>query len=369
MKKIQFSEMIYGSCQKSLVTGSAGFQIRTHTEGLDSYTFDAVGRSSLYGYSLPENKRVSITQLKENPKIVNDYPRTFNYKKIETENGEQKYILSRTTYVGIDYGYFCNGSATRDGANYITHVLIFNSEPPKEIFQLLFTNNFFNNSVFLPLDNTCFPDNEELTRLLTGEPQPLPTNYFEIGDVQYQFDQLPDYMGAVIVGVLQLYISRKYNKDSDRKCLIIKAPNNITDGIAAVIKLFLPDDFVKDLSLTTNHFKSGVPTDIDLVFVNEWYEGDLYEEDHICIDLFNEKHTGINNNVIFDQVIDYVSNNNISGLNKMLNYLQNVDLSKPTQYRFLLDVYLLVKSGNEIQVSEVRQEFIDNLTSFVLSDS
>ena len=365
--RIKFAELIYGSCQKSLVTGNAGFQIRTHTEGLDSFIIEAVGRSSLFGYSIPEEKRVSISQLKENPKIVCDYPRTFNYKKIETINGEQKYVLSRTTYIGIDYGYFCNGSATRDGANYITHVLIFDSEPPKEIFKILYDNNCFGNSVFLPLDNTCSPDNAELANLLTGEPQPMPANFFETGE-SLPFDTLPDYMGEVIIGVLQLYISRKYHPD-ENKCLIIKASNEITDYIAATVRLFMPDVFVKDLTFTTNHFKSGLPADMDIVFVNEWYDGNLYEEDHICIDLLANKHTGIENNVFFDKVLDDVSKDNLTGLCKLFDYLITVELNNPLQFRFLFDVFLYVKLGKELPVSKIQTEFIEKLNSIGLPDS
>ena len=285
---MKFAELIYASCQKSLVTGSAGFQVRTHTEGLDGDTIDAVVRSNLFGYPLPDDKRVSISQLRENPKIVCDYPYTFIYKKIDTG----QYVFSRTTYIGIDYGYFCEGSAMRDGANYLTHVLIFDDEPPKDIFKLMLHNNYFGNSVFLPRDNTCSPNNEELTFLLTGDPQPMPQNSFDVGAPLTDFDQMPDYMNEVMAGVGQLYHSRKY-QPHENKCLIIKAPHSIADRIVATLKLFMSDELVKHLTFTTNYQRNGLPEDVDMVFVNELYEGNLYEEEQICVDLFANTRTGI----------------------------------------------------------------------------
>jgi hypothetical protein len=358
-KKVCFTEVMYTSSQKGIVSRMPGFQVRTHSSDLDNDLINILERKEIFGYQLPDDRRVNLSQLKQNPRVVLDYPRTFIYKKISADSGD-KYVFVRTVYIGIDYGYFCGINAyQRTGSNYFTHVLLFEEEPPREIFNILLQNNSFNNNIFRPIDYTCSPDNKELTMLLTGDPSYLPANSFEITE-PIQIPDLADYMGDVISGIVQQYIS---HKKSDGKRLIIKIRNNITEVTAGTIKLFLPRAMVQRLSFATNHLKDGVPDDLDIVFVNEFYTGMLYEEDYICIDLFTGNHTGLENNIIYDRIREYVTSKDSQTLIALLDYLTKVNLSESTDYNFLFNIFILIESDKEVLAADLNLDFFKKLSS------
>ncbi|MDR3246349.1 MAG: hypothetical protein LBT50_07945 [Prevotellaceae bacterium] len=360
MKQIPFQEIIYASSQKGLITGSSGFQVRTHSESMSKELILDIVDKEQFNYPLPTDREANMSQLRENPRIVYDYPRTFVYKKF-TGNETVKYIFSRTVYIGIDYGYFCGMEGyQRPGSNYMVHMLVFDEEPPKEVFNLLVNNNISGNNVFLPLDYTCSPDNKELTRLLTGEPLAIPANFFNVNTEITPPLAPAGYMGRAIVGVLQLYITNQRNEKKQH--LIIKAKNDVTESIAGAIKLYLPAQMAQSLTFATNHNKDGVPDELDMVFVNEFYRGTLYENDYIYVDLISGNSIAIENNVVYDKIIDYANSGDSHNLLALLNYLVTVDLKDSPDYDFLLGIFILTMSDKEVSLQDLTPGFIRKLS-------
>lgn len=362
---INFSEVIYCSSQKSIITGMAGFQVRSHTASIDSQVIDALSNSNIYGYPLSSERQVSLSQLQDNPSIVYNYPQTFVYKKIVVANETTKYIFARTVYIGVDYGYFCGlENMRRAGSNYFTHALVFDQQPPQDLFLLLLQNNYFGNNVFLPLDYTCLPSNPELFWLLTGEPHTLPLNAFFITG-QIAVIPLADYTADMIIGLVQLYINRRLGDTS--KHLIIKVSDNLTNYLAGIIKVVLPSKLTGSLTFQTNYYKDGVADDLDIVFVNEHYTGTLYESDHICIDYFTNNHIGIDNNYLYEHIRKLVVSKNRDELIGLLEYLCNIEIGESNDYRFICNLFILTKSQQDIAIKELSFDFLQKLSTLNLS--
>lgn len=125
MKTIQFQEIIECSSQQSLLTGQAGFGIRTLTEGMNYELARSICEQENFAYEVGVASQLTLEAITQDASITRQYPRTLKYLVYPTDNGETKYIVACTTYIGIDYGYFCqHNSAQRAGTNYIADILV-----------------------------------------------------------------------------------------------------------------------------------------------------------------------------------------------------------------------------------------------------
>ena len=106
MKTINYQEIYYASTECSIATHSAGIGVRTYTEGMDSNDVSKIEGKCVFGYRLEASRKLTFEQIQENPKIVYDYTPKYVYQKVILDNGSVKYILGKTIYIGIDYGYF-----------------------------------------------------------------------------------------------------------------------------------------------------------------------------------------------------------------------------------------------------------------------
>ena len=69
---------------------------------------------------------LTFEQISQNPRTVYDYAPAYAFRRVDLTSGGTRYVLSRTVYIGIDYGYFCKrDGAMRTGANYFAHLLVF----------------------------------------------------------------------------------------------------------------------------------------------------------------------------------------------------------------------------------------------------
>lgn len=125
MKTIQFQEIIECSSQQSLLTGQAGFGIRTLTEGMNYELARSICEQENFAYEVGVANQLTLEAITKDASITRQYPRTLKYLVYSTDNGETKYIVACITYIGIDYGYFCqHNSAQRAGTNYIADILV-----------------------------------------------------------------------------------------------------------------------------------------------------------------------------------------------------------------------------------------------------
>lgn len=363
----KIDEIIYASSQKSAITGKSGFGIRTYTEGMDLKIISAVESSDIIGYRVQPARTVSLAQLQDNPKIVYDYAPKFIYKKIKDKTGNELYVFCRSVYIGIDYGYFCGSeNAMRAGSNYITHVLVFAERPDKNIFMLLLKNNYFNNNIFLPVDYTCSPDNRELNKLLCGEPKLLMPN--EIINSQNMPLPFTENIKRAIDGIGQLLIGNKINK-TEKKHFIIRAHNDQITEIVAFIKTQILEQVADSLTFYINYDKTGIPDDCDIVCVDEEYNGQLYEQQQICLNLLNDSNLNYVRNDLSDYIHKLIWSEDKDKINAFLKFIVNLDIDENTNQNFIPSLYALTQTNEDFPFSKIDASLINNLNNSHLDTS
>lgn len=361
MKTLNYKEIYYTSSERSIITHSAGIGIRTYTTGMDSHEASTIAEKCVFGYSLDDSRKLTFEQIQQNPRIVYDYSPTYIYHKVTLDSGSIKYVLGRTIYLGIDYGYFCNrNEAMRTGTNYFTHLLIFDEMPPISVLAEIDSKN-----VFAPIDYTCSPDNIELKSLLTGEPQPLSPRSIQC-ETNCDFS-IDTEFAYCIIGFLQSYYNIINNKEDSLKKIIIKAPaSQISDLIKKMA--FLPQLLIGEKTFLSNYMQGyGVPDDFNMVFVNEFNKNELYENNHICVDIFNRTTTNIDDNYIYKKILELSGENDNVTIQKLVNYYLGLDLTKELNYQFLYNLFIAIESDKDILLQDISQDFINQLNNVHLS--
>lgn len=361
MKTLNYKEIYYTSSERSIITHSAGIGIRTYTNGMDSHEASTIAEKCVFGYSLDDSRKLTFEQIQQNPRIVYDYPPIYIYHKVTLDSGSIKYILGRTIYLGIDYGYFCSrNEAMRTGTNYFTHLLIFDEMPPISVLA-----EIDRKSVFTPIDYTCTPDNVELRTLLTGEPQLLSPKTIQCEtSSEYIIDAEFAYC---VIGFLQSYYNIINNKEDSLKKIIIKAPAKQTPELIKRMSL-LPQLLIGEKTFLSNYMQGyGVPDDFNMVFVNEFNKNELYENNHICVDIFNRTTTNIDDNYIYKKILELGGENDNVTIQKLVNYYLGLDLTKELNYQFLYNLFIAIESDKDILLQDISQDFINQLNNVHLS--
>lgn len=361
MKTLTYKEIYYTSSERSIITDSAGFGVRTYTNGMDSYEASTIAQSCVFGYSLDDSRKLTFEQIQQNPGIVYDYSPIYIYNKVTLDSGSVKYILGRTIYLGIDYGYFCNrNEAMRTGTNYFTHLLIFDEMPPSSIWAEIDSKN-----VFVPGNYTCSPDNAELSSLLTGEPQFLTpqsiqceTNSTCSVDIDFAY---------CVIAFLQSHYNSINNKEESLKKIIIKAPAAKTSELLKRMTL-LPQQLTGEKTFLSNYMQGyGVPDGFNMVFVNEFNKNELYENNYVCADLFSRTTTNVDDNYIYKKILELGEEGDNITIQKLADYYLSLDLSKELNYVFLYNLFIATESDKDILLADISQDFINQLNNVQLS--
>ncbi len=265
MSKHSFEEMMVGSTQQSLLTGAAGFGVRTMSQGISVHLASGLFQRLTTLYEVPVNRQVGGRQLRDDPAVTTRYPRTYRQQTCEVD-GERWYAASAATYVGIDYGYFCGkDSACRAGSNYLTHVVLSRKPIPAALWTVAARG-----ALFVPCDNTCRPDNPELRRWLCGEPQLLPVRVVELPSAQEALEALDATGRALLCALLKGLLQVKVNRGrGGGGALVVLVPEALTPRVLEALGA-MPDAVTGMLTFETNCLSvRGLPAGADLVMVNE----------------------------------------------------------------------------------------------------
>lgn len=361
MKTLNYNEIYYTSSECSIITHSAGFGVRTYTTGMNSQDVTAIAHVCMDGYAISNSKILTFQQIQQNPKIVYDYTPAYFFRKVTLNDGSVKYVLGRTIYIAIDYGYFCNKTAyMRTGSNYFTHLIVFDEMPPISIFAKIMQPG-----LFVPADYTCSPDNPELQSMLTGTPQLLSPKSIEC-DTACNCD-IDEEFAYCILGLLQSSFNTANKKDDNLKKIIVKAPAEKTSELIQKISL-MPAALMGERTFMTNYMAGyGVPDDLDIVFVNEYNTNELYESVHICVDLFNKTTTNIDDNYIYKKILELSAQKDNITIQKLVNYYLHLNLTRNLDYQFLYNLFIAAESERDITLNDITPDFISKLGCAVLS--
>ena len=355
MNTYQFEQLVYCSSQKSIVTENPGFGIRTKSAGLTNAEAEDIVSAAKVNYAVPMEQRATRQLIEEHPQLDELYPPLYTYKKIQLSNGDIKYIVARTVYVGIDYGYFARiEGAHRDGANYIAHVLVFNEPIPPTV--LLHAIQL---GVFLPQNMVCSPENEDICSYLIGEPTVLTA-----GEIQVEEEPnhtLTEQIGWLITALLQAYKNQR--TDEYAKKIIYKSNQ---EQILQLLPIFgvLPKNLIKDVYFQINNMEAyNVPIDLNIQFINEKSQAQIASDYCITVDTLQKpiSTSNIEENFLFAQVHHCCEVEDFQMLETLIDMFCEFDFSQTIDYETAYNSMILARTSEPLLLESYTPKQLENI--------
>lgn len=354
MKRIKFNEIIECSSQQSILSGQAGFGIRTITEGFNPELARKICDEISCAYEVDIAEQVTTEQITTDPSCVTQYPHTLKYQVVKNDDGKELYVIACATYVGIDYGYFCNiESARRAGSNYIADILVFDEKPTAELFQALIEQK-----IFRPIDNTCTPTNPELQELLTGEPSYLSPREVEVKETSEAIPTINEQTALVAMALLQTKINQDLGKDNGLINIVFQAQEAKVPSILQSIGT-LPNDLVSDKYFHTNFLQGyGMPNGYRMMFLNEHNKEQVYIENYVYLNLDENKFMNLDtDNFYFGKIKEAAAANNYALFYNLVNYLFRLSVQADTDYKFLYNLFIATETDKKLSIDELTEDF------------
>lgn len=354
MKSIKFNEIIECSSQQSILSGQAGFGIRTITEGFNPELARKICDEISCAYEVDIAEQVTTEQITTDPSCVTQYPRTLKYQVVKNDDGKELYVIACATYVGIDYGYFCNiESARRAGSNYIADILVFDEKPTARLFQALIEQK-----IFRPIDNTCTPTNPELQELLTGEPSYLSPREVEVKETSEAIPTINEQTALVAMALLQTKINQDLGKDNGLINIVFQAQEAKVPSILQSIGT-LPNDLVSDKYFHTNFLQGyGMPNGYRMMFLNEHNKEQVYIENYVYLNLDENKFMNLDtDNFYFGKIKEAAAANNYALFYNLVNYLFRLSVQADTDYKFLYNLFIATETDKKLSIDELTEDF------------
>ena len=338
MKTIHFEEIIECSNQQSLLTGQAGFGIRTLTEGMDEQLVQDICEQIDCAYEVDITHQVTAEDIIKDANVVKHYPRTLKYISLKDSKGQTKYIIACSTYVGIDYGYFCDQeTARRAGTNYIADILVFDEKPSAGLFYQLVSQQ-----TFLPIDNTCSPDNPELKALLTGEPSYLKPRSISLEDADLSHVSttsgemtinepiaINEQTALLAIALLQVHWNEKKSGERRKpRNIVIQAEESKTLSIFKDLAI-LPNELVDDKYFQTNYLQGyGMPNGYRMIFLNEFNQQEVYIDNYVYVNLNAKRFKNVDaDNLWFSLLKEAAKAHDCLGFQTLIEFALHDDLS------------------------------------------
>ena len=361
MSNIRYEQMICTSSQKSIVSGMPGFGVRTKSSGISDADAEELFAKSGINYRLPMEMMITEEEIIADPDVEKNYPCLYTFRKVESMSGNTFYIIARTLYVGLDYGYFAEmDGARRAGTNYIAHLLVFSELPSFTAVASAVCGNYF-----MPSDTRCTPRNSEMRSLLTGEPVPLlPGSIEEVAPVVQQTREAV----WMTIALLQAYKNRKMADGTPVRIIFKVNHRNIPlllNHIAA-----LPPKMRGELFFQANGLlSSGVPDGLEMVLLNEKNTTRTDDDYYITVDVLNEDvfRTNIEENYLFGRLVECGERGDTEMMKNIVSLFLNLDFSRNIDYEFIYKLLLLAVSEQELSVLQIDLQTLRKILSVRLS--
>ena len=262
---IRYWELRYASTQFNLLTGTDGFGIRTYTQDMPEELIDRLKNRNLFYYDSGNKMLCGVHDLMNNPAIVEDYPLT--YAIFREKLGDKSWIvLSRTAFIGRDYGWYLNppDTSARSG-NTFTHAIFIQDDQSLAIQDRQLLNYFIPR--FLPRMYRNDSANPELRALLTnenGKPEILPVQTIETAEipVESKLSNNQNFIKTLFVLYQALMKEQK---------VVVVLNNKQTEDFITALLSCLPQFFCQKLNILTNYQGFNLDTEFNLLFINEYY--------------------------------------------------------------------------------------------------
>lgn len=357
--KTLFHEIYFASSEKSILSGCAGFGVRTHSNALTADEVNQIAHDCRLTYSIATEKMVTRAQLDANPDCVANFPPVYFYRELTLTNGKKVYCVGRIVYVGIDYGYFAGiESATRAGSNYFAHVAVSHEPLDFTTISRLISDNFFK-----PRCLSARRDNAEYKALLTGEPTLLEPRGVDTEGLSSDYGKTNEISGEAKGAIVAALLQRKANiiqsqQDSKLTKLIIIAKKAEMAGVIAFVGS-LPKELTAGLTFQSHYCDGyGVPENLCCVMVDEDNTVQLYTNLYLTVDLIAHKTENIPaENYIFKKIRELYVGGEDTLAAKVTVYYMSLDLSQGSDYEFLYKLYISTLDGGELSLADVTPDF------------
>lgn len=355
----EYQEIYYASSEKGIFSGRPGFGVRTCTRGMDSDEVDTIINACSPSYAVYNDRILDMEKITANPDVVYDYPPVYIYRTVEMNDGTKRFVLGRTIYLGIDYGYFKGINAyDRTGTNYFTHLFVFNEAPSAS-----FLGSLIARSKFVPSNYSCSPSNVELQGLLTGTPEFLEPGTMEF-DSGIHEPVCPEGMELFLMGVLQMLKNQTLPAEMDvpRK-MYVKCPWKQVEDSINTLSMFVKAD-TESFHYTSNYMQGyGIPDGYEIVFVNEYNTVELYEDNYVTVDFFTGEKKNVESNYITDRITNLIHQKYLIAASQLMDFYIGLSGVKDSDYEFYYFVFVASVSDMELQLENMSDAFIQKLTS------
>lgn len=363
MSKIRYEQIICTSSQKSITTGSPGFGVRSKSIGISDIDADELFTKSGINYRLPIEMMATEETITSNPDVEKDFPSLFTFKCVQLTNGEKRYILAKTLYIGLDYGYFANlEGARRAGSNYISHILVFKECPSVSVMSYAIENN-----LFLPHNTICTPDNKELCSFLVGEPTPM-----EPGEIEFEktncIQETDIAFGWMVIALLQSFKNSKNLSPGISRNIIFKVNNHKINNLLVSLGS-IPEELTKNLFFQANtRLLSSVPDGLKMLVLNEKEETPTDDEYHITVNLLGDdvKVTNIEENYLYNEILKCCQNNDTETLSKIIELFIKLRFDTEIDYPFVYKLMILASTPKELTIDQITPETLEKILSYPL---
>ena len=359
MNVIHYDQMVCASSQKSIVSGASGFGVRTKSNGIPNAEAEELYLKSGVNYLLPVSMMATMESIESHPQMEDFYPCQFTYKSVKLRSGEVYYIVARTFYVGIEYGYFARTqSDCRAGSNYIAHLLVFRDQPPVWVVAAALEQR-----LFLPHNTICTPDNEEICRLLLGEPIVLDTGEL---DKIYPAPVWGIEAAWLTIALMQAYKNIKMG--AEIKSIIFMVNHEHTKNLLTIFGE-LPVQLTQNVYFQANTLLfSAVPEGLQMIWVNEKSTIPVEDENHITVNLLllEPRICNVERNYLFDKILECSQNGDAETLQKIVLLFVGLNFDENPDYEFAYKLMILAQTQQKLKIDELSQGMLDKLLNYNL---
>lgn len=364
MEHFDYQEIFYTSSEKGIFSGNPGFGIRACTQGMAYDEADRIVSTCSPGYEVYNERVLDMERIKANPDVVYDYPPVYMYRTVQLNDGSKKYVLGRTVYLGVDYGFFKGINAyDRTGTNYFTHFFVFSKEPPVSLLGKIICEQ-----AFAPSNYSCSPANTELQALLTGDPEFLPPKSLEFDAGQAEL-VCPEEAIHFLLGVTQMLKNQNLPEETDApRKMYVKCPWKRVEEFISTLSMFAHTSSEK-IHFLSNYMQGyGIPEGSDIVFVNEYNVTDLYEDNYVTVDFFNESKKNVESNFIIDRITDLIRQKELKTASQLVEFYLGLNNVPDADYEFSYFIFVGAVSDMEVRMEDLTDTFLQKLSAIRLDE-
>lgn len=365
MKTFYYEQLTGGSTQKSIITGMAGFGVRTKSEGLTDAQAEELFTRSYVNYRVPTAIMATEEMITANPDMSSVYPPLYTFSKVALSSGEDRYVVARTIYVGIDYGYFAGlDGARRAGSNYIVHALVFDEMPPVAVIV-----EAIRRQLFMPHNTICSPSNQDICDMLLGDPQPLPSGNIDIDEEATLPADISDDAVWLAIALLQAHANGRKGDENLMKEVMVKIPSERVEALVASLA-WMPSEITSGLLFQANPMlTAGVIDGMKMVIVNEKNDTNTNDEFYVTIDLLGPepKSHNINSSILYDKMRVAAANGDPQLFVKIMRMVAALDPSADNDEQLLYTILVLASTDAPVVLADIDESLLSRILATPLT--